>query len=193
MSDSNTDKNGSSGQAFDAKELARLLHDVADAQIKMAKLIDGFWTDLRSLAKTCENAADEIQATARRLEETVEDAADKLRRSAAKDGAKGDQSQGGRSKDGTKGGSKDGSKGGSKNGSDERGTKTPERTWRRRTVRLQGRGGLMPDESAAAQTRVEAQATVEPAPNGDGDLELADELRYLVVEAQRLVDLLSRK
>lgn len=179
-----SDRNGKSEsieQAIDPKELARLLHDVADAQIKIAKLIDGFWGDLRAYATKCEKGADEIQATARRLEKAVEEAANKPRGGGRGDGSQGDKSPGSQSE----GGSKD-------NGTKEDKKQTPERAVRRRTIRLQRRGGRMPGQSAAGQAPPE-QASSEQGQNGGVPDELVDDLKYLVVEAQRLFDLLSRK
>ncbi len=49
------------------RELARLLHDVADAQVKMAGLIEASRQELRDLVTRCERAAEQISRAAESL------------------------------------------------------------------------------------------------------------------------------
>ncbi|HLS90845.1 MAG TPA: hypothetical protein VK101_06325 [Limnochordia bacterium] len=50
-----------------AQELTRLLHDVADAQMRIAELVSAFWRDLSELTESCEKAAREIRTAAEEL------------------------------------------------------------------------------------------------------------------------------
>lgn len=60
-------KEGQSALAV-ARELTRLLHDVADAQMRVAELVSAFWRDLSELTEACEGAAREIHAAAKKME-----------------------------------------------------------------------------------------------------------------------------
>ena len=168
MSDNGAGKKESNGQEIDIKELTRLLHDVADAQIRMAQLIDAFWTDLRGFVRTCEKAAQEIRAAARDVEK-----------------ATGDSQSTGRSRQGEGGSQQDRSSG-------------RNRTARRRPIRIGGGGreqGNRPPPTHANRWRSGSRAR-RSGPGQDAEqeaAELSDELLRLVGEAQRLVDLLNRK
>ena len=168
MSDNGAGKKESNGQEIDIKELTRLLHDVADAQIRMAQLIDAFWTDLRGFVRTCEKAAQEIRAAAHDVEK-----------------ATGDSQSTGRSRQGEGGSQQDRSSG-------------RNRTARRRPIRIGGGGREQGQSAASntRQSMEERQQGDASGPGQDAEqeaAELSDELLRLVGEAQRLVDLLNRK
>ena len=172
MSDSGAGKSKSNGEENETRELARLLHDVADAQIKTAQLIDAFWRDLGDLMQTCEKAAQEIRAAARDLEEA----------------------SGAESKEGAGKESEDGTEPDRPSGRD--------RGRRRRTIRIGDRGGREQEQSAALSTRQpmaargqgeEQDREQERERKDEEERPLSDELRNLVAEVQRLVDLLSQK
>lgn len=107
-----------------AQELTRLLHDVADAQIRIAELVSAFWRDLSELTESCEGAAREIRTAAEELRAAL----------ALINGGGLDRED---------------KKGGTSNGASQK----PEGTGRRRTIRTYasyGRGGRKQREPAAA-------------------------------------------
>lgn len=53
------------------KELVRLLHDVADAQVKIAGLVESSSRELRDLTARCERAAEQIRRVAEALERAL--------------------------------------------------------------------------------------------------------------------------
>lgn len=223
MGDTDTNSNhangGAAGPTIDTKQLVRLLHDVADAQIKIVKLIDGFWDNLQALAERCQRASDEVQQAARRLEKVLQAAPDPSQTNGGGDVSRGDGAATDRSER-AQNPSPNQDQGQDDKGSLNKKSRRPPAVIRR-PVRLGVRpappvatpapstttpapasklvattepsGGSSASPSSRPSPPSSGPTSLGPAENEDDIAELVDELKYLVVEAQRIFDLLSRR